>query len=62
MSHTLSKTDIDRRADQLNPTSSHYHRDRGYSLQDATALAALTQQRLQIEASHLKQTQKRERD
>ena len=62
MSHTLSKADIDRRADQLNPTSTHYYRDRDYSLQDATVLAAFTQQRLQIEASHLKQTQKRERN
>lgn len=62
MSHTLSKTDINRRAEQLNPTSQQYYRDRGYSLQDAAALATLTQQRIQIEASHLKQAQKRERD
>jgi hypothetical protein len=62
MSHNPSRTDIDRRAKQLNPTSPQYYRDRGYSPQDATALATLTQQRFQIEASHLKQTQKRERD
>lgn len=62
MSHTPSKTDINRRAEQLNSTSSQYYRDRGYSHQNATALATITQQRCQIEASHLKQTQKRERD
>lgn len=62
MSHTPSKTDIDRRAEQLNPISPQYYRDRGYSHQNATALATITQQRCQIEASHLKQTQKRERD
>ncbi len=62
MSHTPSKTDIDRRAEQLNPTPPQYCRDRGYSHQNATALATITQQRCQIEASHLKQTQKRERD
>ncbi|MBS1208774.1 MAG: hypothetical protein H6R19_1172 [Proteobacteria bacterium] len=62
MSPTLSKADIDHRSVQLNHTSPQYYLDRGYALQDATALATLTQQRLQIEASHLKQTQKRESD
>ncbi|MEN3112124.1 hypothetical protein ACFONG_18065 [Uliginosibacterium paludis] len=62
MSHFLSKADIDRRSLQLNHISPQYYRKRGYLLQDATALAALTLQRLQIEASHLKQTQKRESD
>lgn len=50
MSHTPSKTDINRRPEQLNPTSSQYYRDRRSSLQDATALVILTQQRFQIEA------------
>ncbi len=58
MSHSLPKADIDHRSENLNSTSPQYYRDRGYSPQDATALATLTQQRLQIEASHLKQTQK----
>ena len=62
MSHTPSRTDIDRRAKQLNSTSPQYYRDRGYSPQDATALATLTQQQLQLEASHLRQPQKRKRD
>lgn len=38
MSHISSKDDIDRRAEQLNPTSPQYYRDRGYSHQNATAL------------------------
>lgn len=58
MSHSLPRADIDRRSEHLNSTSPQYYRDRGYSPQDATALATLTQQRHQIEASHLKQTQK----
>lgn len=62
MSHTQSKADIDRRSEHLNPISPLYYRDRGYSPQDATELATLTQQRHKIEASHLKQTQKPERD
>lgn len=64
MSHTLSRLEIDHRAEHLNPTSPLYYRNRGYSysLSDAATLAALTQQRFQIEAVHLKQTQKRERD
>jgi hypothetical protein len=62
MSHSPTKADIDRRSVQLNQTSPQYYRDRGYFPQDATTLAALTQQRLQIEASHLKQTEKRESD
>lgn len=61
MSHALSKADIDRRAEQLNPVSPQYYRDRGYTQQDAVALVALTQQRRQIEASYQKQTQKHER-
>ena len=61
MSHTLSKADIDCRAEQLNPVSPQYYRDRGYAPQDAVALATLAQQRYQIEASHQKQTQQRER-
>lgn len=51
MSHSPSKADINRRSVQLNQTSPQYYRDRGNSPQDATTLAALTQQRLQIEAS-----------
>lgn len=62
MSHTLSRPEIDHRAEYLNPTSPLYYRDRSYSLSDAATLAALTQQRFQIEAVHMKQTQKRERD
>ncbi len=62
MSHIPSESDIDCRAEQLNPTSLQYCRDRGYSHQNATALATITQPRYQIEASHLKQMQKRERD
>lgn len=62
MSHSLSKADINRRSEQLNQTSPLYYRVRGYSPQDATTLATLTQQRFQIEASHLKQKQKRESD
>lgn len=62
MSHSPSKAEIDRRSMQLNQTSPQYYRDRAYSPQDATRLATLTQQRLQIEAPHLKQIQKRESD
>lgn len=62
MRHALSKADIDRRAEQLNPVSPQYYRDRGYEPQSAAELAALTQRRFQIKASHLKQTQKRESD
>ncbi len=58
MSHSLSKADIDRQSEHLNSTSPQYCRDQGCSPQDATALATLTQRRHQIEASHLKQTQK----
>jgi len=49
MSHTQSKTGIDRLAELLNPTSPQNYWDRGCSLHDADALATRTQQRLQIE-------------
>ena len=64
LSHTLSKTDLDHRAKQLNPINPQYYRDRGYaSASDVAAkLATLEQQRCQIEAAHLKQQQKREHD
>lgn len=62
MSHSPSKTDIDRRAEQLNPVSPQYYRDRGYEPQSAAELASLAQRRFQIEASHQKQTQKRKCD
>lgn len=62
MSHISSKAGIDRRAEQPHPTSSQYYQDRGCSPRSAATLAALTQQQLQLEASHLRQPQKRERD
>lgn len=50
MCHSLSKADIDRRSEQFIPVSR------------AAELAALAKRRFQIEASHLKQTQKRKSD
>ena len=62
MSHISSKAGIDRRAEQPNPTSPQYYQNWGCSPRNAATLAALTQQQLQLEASNLRQPQKRERD
>lgn len=62
MSRNPSKSDLDSRSEQLNPTSPRYYRDRGYSREDANALAELTQQRHEIQSSHQNKTNKREHD
>lgn len=62
MSHNPSKSDLDSRSEQLNPNSPRYYRDRGYSREDANALAGLNRQRHEIESSHQQKTNKLKHD
>jgi len=62
MSHPLSKTERDRRSEQLNRTSSEYYRVRGYPTDKAARLASIEQERLQLEAAHQKQLKQPKKD